>query len=61
MCLDPNDIDGGMSRFTGTEPLVAEYLIEEVTDQLPEPDRQFLLTTSVADRLTARVPPTLSV
>ena len=55
MCLDPNDIDGGMSRFTGTEPLVAEYLIEEVTDQLPEPDRQFLLTTSVADRLSAEL------
>ena len=55
MCLDPNDIDGGMSRFTGTEPLVAKYLIEEVTDQLPEPDRQFLLTTSVADRLSAEL------
>ncbi|HZM65281.1 MAG TPA: hypothetical protein VFC16_03150, partial [Nakamurella sp.] len=55
MCLDPNDIDGGMSRFTGTEPMVAEYLIEEVTDQLPEPDRQFLLTTSVADRLSAEL------
>ena len=35
------------------ERLVAEYLIEEVTDRLPAPDRQFLLTTSVADRLSA--------
>ncbi len=53
MCLDPGDIDGGISRFTGSDHLVAEYLIEEVTDQLPEQDREFLLMTSVADRLAA--------
>ncbi|HEY4993062.1 MAG TPA: hypothetical protein VII33_13375, partial [Nakamurella sp.] len=53
LSLDPTDIDGAISRFTGTERLVAEYLIEEVTDQLPAQDRQFLLTTSVADRLSA--------
>ncbi len=53
LSLDPTDIDGAISRFTGTERLVAEYLIEEVTDRLPAPDRQFLLTTSVADRLSA--------
>ena len=53
MCLDPGDIDGGISRFTGSDRLVGEYLVEEVTDRLPEQDRQFLLTTSVADRLNA--------
>ena len=53
MCLDPGDIDGGISRFAGSDHLVAEYLIEEVTDQLPEQDREFLLMTSVADRLAA--------
>ena len=36
MCLDPADIDGGLARFTGSDRLVAEYLVEEVTDQLPE-------------------------
>ncbi len=53
MCLDPGDIDGGISRFTGSDRIVGEYLVEEVTDRLPEQDRQFLLTTSVADRLSA--------
>ena len=53
MCLDPTDIDGGIARFTGSDRLVAEYLIEEVIDRLPAADRQFLLTTSVADRLSA--------
>ncbi|HEY4991420.1 MAG TPA: LuxR C-terminal-related transcriptional regulator [Nakamurella sp.] len=53
MCRDPAGIDGGFSRFTGSERLVAEYLIEEVIDQLPEHERQFLLATSVADRLSA--------
>ena len=52
MCLDRADIDGGIARFTGSERLVAEYLIEEVMDRLPEQDREFLLTTSVADRLS---------
>ena len=53
MCLDPADIDGGISRFTGSSRLIGEYLVEEVTDRLPETERQFLLTTSVADRLSA--------
>ncbi len=53
MCLDPADIDGGLARFTGSDRLVAEYLVEEVTDQLPDSDRQFLLTTSIADRVSA--------
>jgi len=52
MCLDPTDLNGGIARFTGSERLVAEYLIEEVLDRLPEQDREFLLTTSVADRLS---------
>ena len=53
MCLDPADPAGGISRFTGSDRLVGEYLVEEVTDRLPEMDRQFLLMTSVADRLSA--------
>ena len=53
MCLDQRDIDGGIARFTGSDRLVAEYLIEEVINQLPEPDREFLLTTCVAERLTS--------
>ena len=53
MCLDPADADDGIARFTGTDRLVAEYLIEEVMDRLPAADRQFLLTTCVAERVSA--------
>ena len=53
MGLDQTDIDGGIARFTGSTPLVAEYLIEEVLDRLPEVERQFLLSISVADRVSA--------
>lgn len=53
MCLDPSDVDRGIAGFTGRDRLVAEYLIEEVSDRLPAADRQFLLTTSIADRVSA--------
>jgi LuxR family maltose regulon positive regulatory protein len=49
MSLDPRDIDAGLAHFTGSTPLVAEYLIEEVIDRLPAADRRFLLSISVAD------------
>ena len=52
MTLDRADIDAGISRFTGSLPPVAEYLIEEVIDRLPPTDRQFLLGVSVADRVS---------
>ncbi|HEY5882526.1 MAG TPA: hypothetical protein VIU11_26690 [Nakamurella sp.] len=42
MSLDPNDIDRGIARFSGTEGSVAEYLIGEVVDRLPEDHRNFL-------------------
>ncbi len=53
LSLDPTDIDAGIARFAGSTPLVAEYLIEEVIDRLTATDREFLLTTSVADRISA--------
>jgi LuxR family maltose regulon positive regulatory protein len=53
MSLDPRDIDAGLARFTGSTPLVAEYLIEEVIDRLPAADRRFLLSISVATRSAA--------
>jgi LuxR family maltose regulon positive regulatory protein len=36
-------------RITGEDPLVADYLHDEVLDQMPPDEREFLLTTSVAD------------
>jgi LuxR family maltose regulon positive regulatory protein len=53
MGLNPDDVDDGIAGFTGTDRMVAEYLIEEVLERLPATDRQFLLTTSVADRVSA--------
>ena len=52
MGLDPTDLERGIAGFTGRSRLVAEYLIEEVTDRLTAVDRQFLLTTSIADRIS---------
>ena len=51
LSVAPGDIDGAIDRFTGNDGLVAEYLIEEVLDRLPVADRQFLLATSVAERI----------
>ena len=51
MRLDPADLERGIADFTGRNRLVAEYLIEEVTDRLTAVDREFLLTTSMADRI----------
>ncbi|WP_156045630.1 MULTISPECIES: LuxR C-terminal-related transcriptional regulator [Actinomycetes] len=46
-------VDTGLGSFGGNNHMVAEYLLEEVLDQLPAGDRRFLLATSVADQLTA--------
>ena len=51
MSLDAADIDGGITRFSGSDGSIAEYLIGEVTDRLSPDDRDFLLKTSVVERL----------
>ncbi len=52
MSLATTDATEGIARFTGTDKTVAEYLIGEVLDRLPPQDREFLLRTSIADRLS---------
>lgn len=52
MSLDADDLDGGITRFSGSERSVADYLVGEVTQRLSLQDRDFLLRTSVVDRLT---------
>lgn len=47
--------DPGLGGFGGNNRRVAEYLLEEVLDQLPAGDRRFLLATSVADQMTAEL------
>jgi len=46
------DVQGGIDRFSGTQRSVAEYLIGEVTQRLSAADRDFLLRTSVVDRVS---------
>jgi LuxR family maltose regulon positive regulatory protein len=53
MSLASTDPVVGIAQFTGTHRSVAEYLVGEVLDRLPPPDRDFLLKTSVAGRLTS--------
>ena len=42
-----------IKSFTGSQRYVADYLVEEVLRRQPEEAREFLLKTSVLDRLTA--------
>ncbi len=52
---DPGSSDPAdeIARFTGTQRSVAEYFIGEVLDRLPQSDRDFLLRTSITDRLSS--------
>lgn len=51
LSLNRDDIAGGIQRFSGSDRSVAEYLIGEVTDQLSAGDREFLIRTSIVERL----------
>ena len=53
--VDAADIDDVIDRFTGNDGLVAEYLMEEVLDRVPPVERQFLLATSVAERISPQL------
>ncbi|WP_420121460.1 LuxR C-terminal-related transcriptional regulator [Nakamurella sp.] len=53
MSLDRTDLAGSIERLTGTDRVIAEYLLEEVVERLDPADREFLLRTSVVDRLCA--------
>ncbi len=46
------DIPGFIAAFTGSQRYVMDYLMEEVLQKQPPELREFLLTTSVLDRLT---------
>ncbi|MCZ3389012.1 MAG: LuxR C-terminal-related transcriptional regulator [Actinomycetia bacterium] len=45
------DTSGFIAGFTGTDRYVVDYLVEEVLDREPTGVRDFLLTTSILDRL----------
>jgi LuxR family transcriptional regulator, maltose regulon positive regulatory protein len=47
-----SDVAGFVASFSGGHRYVLDYLAEEVLDRQPEPLREFLLETSVLDRLS---------
>jgi len=47
------DIPGFIAAFTGSQRYIMDYLIEEVLRQQPEEVQDFLLKTSVLEKLTA--------
>ena len=53
--VEADDVDDVIDRFTSNNGLVAEYLMEELLDRVPPADRQFLLATSVAERITPQL------
>ena len=46
------DVTGFISTFTGSHQYIVDYLAEEVLNRQPETIREFLLKTSLLDRLT---------
>ncbi|HEX6237587.1 MAG TPA: AAA family ATPase, partial [Acidimicrobiales bacterium] len=48
-----NDTDAFVERFAGSDRHVADFLLDEVLDRQPDHVRDFLLATSVLDRLCA--------
>ncbi len=51
--LDRDDPEHAVDEFRGSDRPVADYLMEEVLDQLDGQERQFLLRASVADPVCA--------
>ncbi len=54
------DIQGFIRSFQGSNRLVLDFLIEEVLGQLPEGIQEFLLQTSILNRLTGPLCDTLT-
>ena len=50
---DRDDIQNFISAFTGSHHYIVDYLADEVLNSQPEPVQDFLLRTSILDRLTA--------
>ena len=49
------EASNSLAAFSGTHRFVFDYLTEEVLDRQPEPVREFLLETSILDRLSGPV------
>lgn len=53
--LDRDAPEAAVSRLRGSDRPVADYLMQEVLDQLPDADRDFVLRSSVADPVSAEL------
>ena len=49
----PHDLSAFIKAFTGSHRFILDYLVEEVLDQQPVDIREFLLKTSILERMTA--------
>ena len=49
------DVAGFIESFTGNDRYIVDYLVEEVLDGQPDHIEQFMLQTSILDRLTGAV------
>jgi LuxR family maltose regulon positive regulatory protein len=50
-----DDVDGFVAAFTGSHRYVMDYLAEEVLERQPGPLREFLLETSLLERLSGEL------
>jgi LuxR family maltose regulon positive regulatory protein len=57
---DRQDLGGFVSAFTGSHRFIIDYLAEEVLNRQTQDIRDFLLTTSILDRLSADLCNTLT-
>jgi LuxR family maltose regulon positive regulatory protein len=55
MGLDRAAPEDAVARLAGSDRAVAEYLTQEVLDQLADSDRSFLLAAGIADPITAEL------
>ncbi len=52
LSLNRDDVDASIHRLSGTDKAVADYLVGEVLQQLSPHNREFLLRTSVVERIS---------
>jgi LuxR family transcriptional regulator, maltose regulon positive regulatory protein len=57
---NPEDVSSLIQQFSGDDRYITDYLIAEVLQKQPEDVREFLLKTSVLDRLNASLADTIT-
>ena len=47
-----DDVQGFISAFSGSHHYIVDYLVDEVLDRQPDAEREFLLCTSILERMS---------